>query len=174
MGSSPYLLVLFIGAVIVVVDGQLILRKSPAYLDEVYQNPARSRQVAMMVAFLFHLVMLGVVALVASIGLGTDPGVRSIIARTGVLLLLTAVGHAATMAVLSRMRDQELSTQMAETQLAESQAAQRERAERAASARAEMPHAERPGGTPRTEEPPIEKPRSELPAPSRAEGGNGA
>ena len=108
MGSSPYLLVLFIGAVIVLVDGQLILRKSPGYLDEVFQNPARSRQMASMVAFLFHLVMLGIVALVASIGLGVDPGPRTVIARTGVMLLLTAIGHAATMAILSRMRDQEL------------------------------------------------------------------
>ncbi|HEX4355903.1 MAG TPA: hypothetical protein VH141_00160 [Pseudonocardia sp.] len=165
MGSSPYLLVLFIGAVIVLVDGQLILRKSPGYLDEVFQNPARSRQMASMVAFLFHLVMLGIVALVASIGLGVDPGPRTVIARTGVMLLLTAIGHAATMAVLSRMRDQELSTQMAETQLAESQAAQHDRADRTATARTdrssrtEPPRAE----APRPEKPTVESPRADAP-----------
>jgi len=43
--DGPYLLVLFIGAVIVVADGQLIFRNSPAYLNEVYQNPTRARQV---------------------------------------------------------------------------------------------------------------------------------
>jgi hypothetical protein len=159
MGSSPYLLVLFIGAVIVLVDGQLILRKSPGYLDEVFQNPARSRQMASMVAFLFHLVMLGIVALVASIGLGVDPGPRTVIARTGVMLLLTAIGHAATMAILSRMRDQELSTQMAETQLAESQAAQQDRANRTATARTESPRAE----APRPEKPTVESPRADAP-----------
>jgi hypothetical protein len=170
MGSSPYLLVLFIGAVIVLVDGQLILRKSPAYLDEVYQNPARSRQMSAMVAFLFHLVMLGVVALVASVGLGADPGPRAIIARTGVLLLLTAVGHAATMAILARLRDQQLSTQVAETQLAETQAAQQDRADRTAQARAEKPR--------QPEQASPETPGNELPAPrrptaSRAEGNPG-
>lgn len=178
MDSSPYLLVLFIGAVIVLLDGQLILRKSPAYLDEVYQNPARSRQLSALVTLLFHLVMLGLVALVASVGLGADPGLRTIIARTGVMLLLTAVGHAATMAILSRLRDQQLTTQIAETQLAESQAAQHERADRAVAARTEKPRAETPRAeTPRTEaraeaprpeKPRVEKSRDALPSPRRA------
>lgn len=114
MGNSGYLLILLIGAVIVIVDGQLVFRKSPAYLDEVYQNPARSRQVSGLVAVLFHLVMLGLVALVASIGLSENPSPRSIIARVGVLLLLTAFGHAGTMSVLSRLRDQQESTRIAE------------------------------------------------------------
>jgi hypothetical protein len=173
MDSSPYLLVLFIGAVIVLLDGQLILRKSPAYLDEVYQNPARSRQLSALVTLLFHLVMLGFVALVASVGLGADPGPRAIIARTGVMLLLTAVGHAATIAILSRLRDQQLSTQIAETQLAESQAAQHERADRAAAARTERPRAETPrtearAEAPRPEKPRVERSRDALPSPRRA------
>lgn len=114
MGNSGYLLILLIGAVIVIVDGQLIFRKSPAYLDEVYQNPGRSRQVSGLVTVLFHLVMLGLVALVASIGLAENPSARSVIARVGVLLLLTALGHAGTMSVLSRLRDQQQSTRIAE------------------------------------------------------------
>jgi protein-S-isoprenylcysteine O-methyltransferase Ste14 len=116
MGGS-YLVILFIGAVIVLVDGQLILRKSPSYLNEVYRNSGRARQLSGLVAVLFHLVMLGVVALVASIGLDPDAGPRAIISRIGVLLLLTALGHAATIGVLSRLRDQQLSTQVAEAQV---------------------------------------------------------
>jgi hypothetical protein len=117
VSSTPYLLILLIGVVIVVADGQLILRQSPAYLDEVYQDPAHSRQVAVLVAVLFHLVMLGTALLVASIDLGDDPGPRPIIARTGVLLLLTALGHGATMLLLARMRSQQLNTQVAEARI---------------------------------------------------------
>jgi hypothetical protein len=117
VSSAPYLLILVIGVVIVVVDGQLILRQGPAYLDEVYQDPAHSRQVSALVAVLFHLVMLGITALVASIDLGDDPGPRPIIARAGVLLLLTALGHGATMLLLARMRTQQLNTQVAEAQI---------------------------------------------------------
>jgi hypothetical protein len=117
VSSSPYLLILFIGVVIVVVDGQLIFRQSPAYLDEVYQDPAHSRRVSALVTVLFHLVMLGVVTLVASMDLSDAPGPRPVIARTGVLLLLTALGHGATMLLLARMRDQQLNTQVAEARI---------------------------------------------------------
>ena len=114
MDSGAYLLILGIGAMIVLVDGQLIMRKAPSYLDEVYENPRRSRQITAMVVGLFHLVMLGVVALVASVGLDPNAGTQSVLARIGVLLLLAAVGHGITLLVLSRLREQELATQVAE------------------------------------------------------------
>lgn len=117
MNSGAYLLILGIGAVIVAIDGQLIIRKAPSYLDEVYENPQRSRQVTGMVAGLFHLIMLGVVALVSSVSLAPDAGIQSVLARLGVMLLLTAIGHGVTMLVLSRLREQELATQLAGLEL---------------------------------------------------------
>jgi hypothetical protein len=72
-----------------------------------------------MVTVLFHLVMLGLITLVTSIGLSPDAGIRSVLARVGVMLVLTAVGHGVTMGVLSRLRQQQLATQLAETQIAE-------------------------------------------------------
>ncbi|MDT7560884.1 MAG: hypothetical protein QOF38_1741 [Pseudonocardiales bacterium] len=117
MLSGPYLVVLFIGAVVVIVDGQLILRNSPTYLAEVYRAGS-ARRISMLVGVFFHLVMLGVVAIVASIGLGPNPGVQSVMARVGVILLLTALGHAATMTILSRMRQEQEGTDLAEAQVA--------------------------------------------------------
>jgi hypothetical protein len=116
-GDGPFLLILFIGAVIVLVDGQLIFRNSPAYLARVYRSPEHARQVSTLVAVLFHLVMLGLVALVASVGWHDSPSPSALIARVGVLLLLTALGHAATIAVLSRLREQQMTTEIAESQV---------------------------------------------------------
>ncbi|MDQ2706388.1 MAG: hypothetical protein M3Z25_01520 [Actinomycetota bacterium] len=117
MNGGTYLLILVIGAVVVLVDGQMIMRKAPEYLDEVYQNPGRSRKVTGMVVGLFHLIMLGVVALVSSVGLDPNAGMQSVLARIGVLLLLTAVGHGIAMVVLSRLREQELATQVTEMEV---------------------------------------------------------
>lgn len=117
MNSGAYLLILVIGALVVLVDGQLIMRKAPGYLDEVYDNPRRSRQITSMVVGLFHLIMLGVVALVSSVGLDPDAGTQSVLARIGVLLLLAAIGHGVTLLVLSRLREQELTTQVAEVDI---------------------------------------------------------
>jgi len=117
MGDASYLVVLFLGAVLVLIDGQLIYRGGVGYLGEVYENPKRAHQVAGMVAVLFHMVMFGVVALITSVAFSPDAGIRSVLARMGILLLLTAVGHAITMTLLSRMREQQLSTEVAEAQL---------------------------------------------------------
>lgn len=119
MGNGTYLVVLFLGAVLVVIDGQLILRTATGYLAEVYEEPKQARQVAGLVIALFHLVMLGIVALITSIGFAPDAGVRSVLARLGILLLVTAAGHAVTIVVLSRLREQQLSTQIAESQVAD-------------------------------------------------------
>jgi hypothetical protein len=113
------LLILLVGVVIVVIDGQLIYRGALGYLTEVYEEPRQARQVAGMVTVLFHLIMLGLVALVTSIGLSLDAGIRSVLARVGVMLVLTALGHGVTMAVLSRLRQQQLATQIAEAQVSD-------------------------------------------------------
>jgi hypothetical protein len=119
VGDGAYLLILIVGVVIVLVDGQLILRGAPGYLAEVYHSPKEARQVSGMVAVLFHLIMLGVVALVTSIWIAPDAGIRSVLARVGIILVLTAIGHGITMAVLSRLRQQQLDTQIMESQVAE-------------------------------------------------------
>lgn len=117
MDTGPYLLILIIGVLIVVVDGQLIIRNSPSYLRGTYRDARQARRVSGLVAVFFHLVMFGLVALVASVGLPPDAGARSVIARIGVLLLLTAAGHLLAIVALSRLREQQSSTELASAQM---------------------------------------------------------
>jgi len=151
MTSGPFLVLLLIGVLIVIVDGQFIMRNSPAYLAQVYgARPAR--KLASLAAVFFHLVMLGLVALVAAFGLGPDPTVQALIARIGVILLLTALGHALTMSILSRLRTEQESIEIAEAQLARQQELMARRNASAPSARvrqASAPSAR--GGTPHEE-----------------------
>ena len=114
MNSGTYLMILAIGVVIVLVMGQLLMRKAPAYLNEVYADLSQSRKVVSLVIGLFHLVMLGVVFLVSSFGLDRDAGVQDVLARVGVTLLLTALGYGITLMVLSWLREQEQGTHQLE------------------------------------------------------------
>jgi fatty acid desaturase len=144
MASGPYLVLLFLGVLIVIVDGQFIMRNSPAYLAQVYgTRPAR--KLASLVAVFFHLVMLGLVALVAAFGLGPDPTVQTLISRIGVILLLTALGHALTMSILSRLRTEQESTEIAEAQLARQQEVMARGKSSTPSARGGAPREERSG-----------------------------
>ncbi len=111
MNSGTYLMILVIGVLIVVTMGQLLRRKAPAYLDEVYEDLAQARKVAALVIGFFHLVMLGLVFLTSSLGLSADAGVQSVIGRIGVIFLMTAVGYGVTLLLLSRLREQEQGTQ---------------------------------------------------------------
>jgi hypothetical protein len=114
--GGTYLVVLLIGAALVLVDGQLIMRHAPSYLVEAYRDPRRARQVASLVSLFFHLVMLGVLLLVVS-AMGPNPTVPSVLRRLGVLLILTAIGHALTMVALSRLREQQTGTDLANAQM---------------------------------------------------------
>lgn len=115
--SGPYLLILIIGVLIVVIDGQLIIRNSPSYLRGTYRDDRQARRVSGLVAVCFHLVMFGLVALVASVGLPPDAGARSVVARIGVLLLLTAAGHLLAIVALSRLREQQSNAELATAQM---------------------------------------------------------
>jgi uncharacterized BrkB/YihY/UPF0761 family membrane protein len=118
MSGAAYAVILLVGALVVVVDGRLIARTSPAYLAAAYRDRNRARQVSTLVGLIFHLVMLGVVALTASVGLSPDAGPSAILTRIGVLFILTALGHGGTIAVLSRLRDQQLNTDLAHDSMA--------------------------------------------------------
>jgi hypothetical protein len=86
--GGTYLVVLLIGVAIVIADGQLIMRHSPSYLVEAYRDPR-----------------------------DPNPTVPAVLRRLGTLLILTAIGHAATMLVLSRLREQQTGTELANAQM---------------------------------------------------------
>lgn len=117
MAATAYLLLLLIGAAVVVADGQIIYHSRRSLLGEAYETRRRSRQITVLVMVLFHLVLFGVVALIAALGAAGNPGVDQIIVRIGLLLLVLAGGHAATVRFLNRLREDELGNRVAEAEM---------------------------------------------------------
>ena len=110
---------LVLGIVLVVVDGQLIyhsgkgyLRRAAAYDDEQVGGMMK------LTAVLFHLVVLGLLALVSIINVETGDPVKNVVVKLGIVLLLLALAHGVTMAILARIRDRQLQQQLAD-QMAE-------------------------------------------------------
>lgn len=102
MGS--YVVFLVVGVVLVFVDGQLIRRSGATYLEEVYTEPKVADSVNQLVTALFHLTVLGVLALISTIEINQSSPLESIVARTGVMLLVLAAAHAITIMALVRIR----------------------------------------------------------------------
>ncbi|WP_197319354.1 hypothetical protein [Saccharomonospora sp. NB11] len=106
MGTDAYLAFIALGLVMIVVDGQMLYRSGKRYLSEVDSTGDSVYSMAKLVTVLFHLVMFGFLALlsVLDFSFGGHPA-RALIGNLGVLLLLLALVHAVTMAVMSQMHE---------------------------------------------------------------------
>lgn len=105
MDDQNYLLLLAIGTMIVLIDGQILYQSGKRYLAD-HGSSATGVTLARLVAVLFHLVALGVLALISTIDIG-GTGIQAIVMRLGVVFLVVAVVHAAAIAVFARMRENE-------------------------------------------------------------------
>jgi hypothetical protein len=118
MDTNAYVAFLVVGVLLVIADGQVIYRSGRRYLERSYGDAAAGASMTRLVTVLFHLAVLGLLALLSTIDMwgSSLPGV---VGRIGVLLLVLAVAHGITIAILSRIRDEQVDesivTQHAET-----------------------------------------------------------
>jgi len=94
---------LVIGLVFVVADGQVLYRGGRRYLSGP-EGGEGTGSLAWMVVTVFHLVSFGVLALLSVVGPQWSGSTAALVGRLGVFLLLMAVAHVLTLAVLARRR----------------------------------------------------------------------
>lgn len=114
MDVGGYVAFLLVGAALILIDGQLIARSGRGYLQQKTNEGGAGRSMIKMVAALFYLVMLGLLALISLIDVDTGLPVRDLVVKLGVLLLVLAAVHGLTIAILLRMKDRRLQEQMTE------------------------------------------------------------
>lgn len=105
MGTNAYVVFLVLGALLVVIDGQLIYSGGRKYMESSDANSGDS--MVTLVTVLFHLAALGVVALLSVVDLGTDTATTAVVSKLGIELLILALAHGVAMGVISHVRDEE-------------------------------------------------------------------
>ncbi|MET8765067.1 hypothetical protein [Lentzea sp. NPDC004782] len=115
--EDSYVTFLVLGIVLVVVDGQLIYHSGKGYLKRAYDEEEATSMIRLAVV-LFHLVVLGLLALVSLVSVETGNATKDVVMKLGIVLLLLALAHAVTMAILARIRDRQMQQQLAD-QMAE-------------------------------------------------------
>ncbi|WP_019816643.1 hypothetical protein [Saccharomonospora saliphila] len=107
MTTDAYLAFIGLGLIMIVADGQLLYHSGKRYLSDVDNETDSVGSMAKLVTVLFHLVMFGFLALlsVLNFDFGGGHALRAVVGNLGVLLLLLALVHAVTMAVISQMHD---------------------------------------------------------------------
>src|SRR5690606_10663610 len=103
--TNSYLMFLLIGALLVVIDGQVIYLSGRKMLRQSASDAGSAESQTKLVVVLFHLVSFGVLALASTIGEWNT--LTGVVARLGLLLLFLAVAHWAATTALSSMRDRE-------------------------------------------------------------------
>jgi hypothetical protein len=104
MDTNSYIVFLLLGVLLVVIDGQIIYRSGRQYLEHSYSDPAAAVSVTRLITVLFHLAVLGVLLLISTIEVGSNPA-EGVVLRLGIVLLLLAVAHGITITILNRIRD---------------------------------------------------------------------
>ncbi|MDQ3406478.1 MAG: hypothetical protein M3548_24305 [Actinomycetota bacterium] len=105
MDDTTYVLFLVLGVALVLADGMIIYRSAVKYLGDSYADEASARSMARLVAVLFHLAVLGVIALISALDFGGDSPLQALMIRLGIVLIILAIAHGVAIKVLTRMRD---------------------------------------------------------------------
>ncbi|MBB5954398.1 protein-S-isoprenylcysteine O-methyltransferase Ste14 [Saccharothrix tamanrassetensis] len=112
--EQGYAVFLLLGVVLVLIDGQLIYRSGRAYMNRAYGDPEAARSMTALATVLFHLVVLGLLAIVSIVRVDTGDPVKNVVVKLGIVLLLLALVHGVTMMILGRIRDRQLQQQLAD------------------------------------------------------------
>ena len=104
MNNSSYVMFLVLGTALVALDGQIIYRSGLRYLANSYGDRTSARSMARLVSVLFHLAVLGVLALISTIHISADTALEGVVLRLGVVFLTLAIAHGITVGALTRIR----------------------------------------------------------------------
>jgi hypothetical protein len=113
MDTNSYIAFLVISALLVVVDAVVVTISGRKYLGD-DDHPGRSVAASWLTTTLFSLIVLGLVAVISTVDLPVDGSLQKLVTKLGLVLLLLAVAHAITMAVLTRYRGEERQEHLAE------------------------------------------------------------
>ncbi len=112
--TALYLTLLAVSIGLTFLVGRLLVNAGEPFLQDVFQDRAVTRSVNLLLSVLFHLITLGVLAIVSVVNLGTGDPVQTFVARLGVVLLILGVAYGISMLVLIRVRERRRAAQVSE------------------------------------------------------------
>ncbi len=101
---GTYVVVLVLGVVSALVVGQVLLRTGRAILEEAFGERKVANSVNQLLAVLFHLGALGVLALISSVEVPVTGAVQTVVTKLGIVLLILGVAHGLLILMLTRIR----------------------------------------------------------------------
>lgn len=113
--TGMYVTLLVVAIVLTFLVGRLLVTAGEPFLQEVFQDTSVTRSVNLLLSVLFHLITLGVLAIISvvDIAAGQEP-LQTFIVKLGVVLIVLGVAYGVSMLVLIRVRERRRADQVSE------------------------------------------------------------
>ncbi len=114
--TAQYVLLLAVSVVLTFLVGRLLVTAGEPYLQDVFRDTAVTRSVNLLLSVLFHLITLGVLAIISVFDLGEfrNEPLQRFVLRLGMVLLVLGVAYGVSMLVLIRVRERRKADEISE------------------------------------------------------------
>ncbi len=110
-----YITLLVVAIVLTFLVGRLLVTAGEPFLQEVFQERSVTRSVNLLLSVLFHLITLGVLAIITVIDFASDmEPLQQFVVKLGVVLLILGIAYGISMLVLIRVRERRRAAQISE------------------------------------------------------------
>jgi hypothetical protein len=111
---TQYIVLLAVSVALTFVVGRLLVRAGEPFLLEVFHDEKVTRSVNLLLSVLFHLVTLGVLAIISVSDVSGDNALQTFVVKLGVVLLTLGVAYGISMLVLIRVRERRRAAEISE------------------------------------------------------------
>ncbi|GAA0942846.1 hypothetical protein [Pseudonocardia zijingensis] len=111
---TQYLVLLAVSVALTFLVGRLLVRAGEPFLQEVFHDEKVTRSVNLLLSVLFHLVTLGVLAIISVTDVDGGNPVQTFVLKLGVVLLTLGIAYGISMLVLIRVRERRRAAEISE------------------------------------------------------------
>jgi hypothetical protein len=111
---TQYIVLLAVSVGLTFLVGRLLVRAGEPFLLEVFHDEKVTRSVNLLLSVLFHLVTLGVLAIISVTDVAADNALQEFVVKLGVVLLTLGIAYGISMLVLIRVRERRRASEISE------------------------------------------------------------
>ncbi|WP_300018349.1 hypothetical protein [Pseudonocardia sp.] len=112
--TGMYITLLVVAIALTFLVGRLLVTAGEPFLQEVFQDRSVTRSVNLLLSVLFHLITLGVLAIISVVEIGDQPPLQQFVVKLGIVLLVLGIAYGVSMLVLIRVRERRRASQISE------------------------------------------------------------
>lgn len=112
--TAQYLTLLAVSVALTFLVGRLLVVAGEPFLMEVFRDKKVTRSVNLLLSVLFHLITLGVLAIISVITVQVGNPLQTLVMRLGVVLLVLGLAYGISMLVLIRVRERRKADEVTE------------------------------------------------------------